>query len=151
MKVHRFMSNAEFQNLVAGKELCNMTNHRKKNGSRTTSIGFCFFTGDPDKEVHRLSGVVDLDVCVTFDVPENYLRKSFGMYLDEESTDMSKPMNYEDFMREARYKKVEEYCRCRYSLDAVTILGVTTKYASMYPPRSEYMKLIKPFLQGVKI
>lgn len=151
MIVHRFMGAQECRALLEGKTLYNPTNHRKKDGKRSSSIGFCFFTEEPDDAVHWLSGIVDLDYCVTMEVEDGYLLKSFGVYLDEERTDMSKPMNYEDFMREAKFKKRVEYCRCRYSRKDVKILGVTDKYYKMYPPRSAHQGLLKAMMSGVKI
>ena len=151
MEIHRFMSRREYELLAAGKELYNPTNHRKKDKKRTNSIGFCFFTENPDDAVHWLSGIVDLDVCVTMEVPDGWGVKSWGLYLDDEATDMSKPMNYQDFMREAKFKKRAEICRCRYSTKDVRIIDATDKYYSMYPPRSEHQHLIKAMLAGVKI
>lgn len=151
MIVHRFMSEQEAINLLEGKLLVNTTNHRKKYKRRTSSIGFCFFAENPDEAVHWLSGVVDLDYCVTMEVADGFLLKSFGLYLDEEKTDTSKPMNYQDFIREAKFKKREEYCRCRYSLKDVKILDITQKFKTMYPPRSEHKPLIAAMIAGVKI
>lgn len=151
MIVHRFMGKQEYLALLDGKELYNPTNHHKKHKMRTSSIGFCFFKEDPDEAVHWLSGIADLDYCVTMDVEDGFLLKSWGLYMDNEATDLSKPMNYQEFMREAKFKKREEFCRCRYSLKNVKILHVTDKYYKMYPPRSMHQHLLKAMLAGVRI
>lgn len=151
MIVHRFMSKQELSVLLAGKQLCNSTNHHKKFNRRTTSIGFCFFADDPDEAVHWLSGIVDLDYCVTMEVDDGFLLQSYGLYMDNETTDLSHPMNYDDFMKVAKFKKRTEYCRSRYSLTDVKILNVTDKYYTMYPPRAIQQDLIKAMLAGVKI
>ena len=49
------MSDAEFEVLTAGGRLMNATDHAKERGQLTDSIGFCFFTEDPDKAIHWLS------------------------------------------------------------------------------------------------
>lgn len=145
------MSTKEYLALLEGKELINQVNHHKKFKKRTSSIGFCFFTEPPDEAVHWLSGIVDLDYCVTMDVPDGFLLKSWGMYLDDEHVDLSKPMNYEDLMKSAKFLKRDEYCRCRYSLKDVKILAVTDKYYKMYPPRQSNAPFIKAMLAGQKI
>ena len=63
MKVHRFMSDAEYEVLLAGGKLMNGTVHGDRN--KSTSVGFCFFTEDPDKAIHWLSGCCYPDWCVT--------------------------------------------------------------------------------------
>lgn len=150
MIVHRFMSNAEYARLLEGKELYNNTGH-KKNGKRTSSVGFCFFTEDPEDAVHWLSGIVNLEQCVTMEIPDGFLIPSFGMYLDEDGTDLSRPMNYQELMSIAKFKKRTEYCRCRYSLKDVKVISATDKYYSKYPPIEYQQELIKAMLAGARI
>lgn len=140
----------EYKSLINGNVLVNFKQHNK-NGSRTSSIGFCFFKEDPDEAVHWLSGIADLDWCVTMEVEDKFLVKSWGLYLDEKNTDLSKPMNYEDFMRSAKFIRREEFCRCRYSNAQVRILSATDKYSTMYPPRSGNKPFIRAMIAGVKI
>ena len=78
MIVTRFMSRAEWDKLKAGETI---TNHRKHK-AKTTSVGFCFTEDSPEDAWVYLSGVVDAAVCVTFDFPDGYLRKSCGVYAD---------------------------------------------------------------------
>ena len=77
------MSDKEYNSLVAGDTLTNTTNHDAK-GQRSTSIGFCFFTEEPDKAIHWLSTIVCTDWCVTFDIPDQLLTKSRARYRDPE-------------------------------------------------------------------
>lgn len=81
MIVHRFMSDIEYKSLLTGTTLTNTTNHAA-NGQRSTSVGFCFFTEEPDKAIHWLSTIVCADWCVTFDIPDQLLTKSKGRYRD---------------------------------------------------------------------
>lgn len=83
MIVHRFMSDEEYRSLLAGETLTNKTNHAA-NGLRSTSVGFCFFTEEPDKAIHWLSTIVSTDWCVTFDIPVQLLTKSRARYRDPE-------------------------------------------------------------------
>lgn len=83
MIVHRFMSDLEYQRLMDGETLTNTTNHAA-NGQRSTSVGFCFFTEEPDKAIHWLSTIVCADWCVTFDIPDQMLTKSRARYRDPE-------------------------------------------------------------------
>lgn len=148
MTVHRFMSDQEYRALIGGKVLRNSTDHRKQNCCRTTSVGFCFFAEEPDESVHWLSGCVDLDWCVTLEVPDGYLVPSWGTYIDNEGIDLSRPMNYEELMRTAKFKRRSEYCRSVYSMRDVQIIAATDKYYTMYPSRSASNELIMAMLRA---
>ena len=78
MQVTRFMSREEWDKLKAGQTITNNRKHKAK----TTSVGFCFTEDSPEVAWKYLDGVVDADVCVTFDFPDGYLRKSYGVYAD---------------------------------------------------------------------
>ena len=75
------MSRKEWEAFQDGKILINETDHNK-NHSRSTSVGFCFTEDSPEDAWVYLAGVVDAAVCVTFDFPDGYLRKSCGVYAD---------------------------------------------------------------------
>ena len=77
------MSDIEYESLLTGTTLTNTTYH-SANGRRTTSVGFCFFTEEPDKAIHWLSTIVCADWCVTFDIPDQMLTKSRARYRDPE-------------------------------------------------------------------
>ena len=87
MILHRYMSEREFEAYTKGKTMRNDTKHGES--AKTTSVGFCFFPEEPE-EAHRwLRGIVCDDVCVTFDVPENMVKKSVGTYNDPDKSDNS--------------------------------------------------------------
>ena len=143
MIVHRFMSEAEYQSLLKGKVLCNSTNHRKK-GQKSSSIGFCFFVEDPEEAVHWLSGIVDLNWCVTLEVDDGFLIQSCGWYADESKMSLQRRLM---LGQQVPMMKKVEYCRCRYSLDDVKFLGATDKYYHIYPTKEEQKRLMAEFLK----
>lgn len=143
MIVHRFMSLKEYNALQSGKIITNNTIHAKK-GFKTTSKGFCFFEEDPDEAIHWLSGIVDLDVCVSFEIEEKLLAKTQGKYADSTKFDPSKVMHIGD---KIEYIVKNEYCRFWYCLDIVKILSATTKYRDLYPSKDELKKKMQEFLK----
>lgn len=81
MILHRFCSEKEFAAFMCGETLTNYKSHGAARGyAATTAVGFCFFDDDPEKAIHRLSGIVDVDVCMTVDVPEFAVRLCHGRY-----------------------------------------------------------------------
>lgn len=122
MILHRFMSEREFNDYQNGETMRNTTDHRK-NGEHTKSVGFCFFTEDPNDAIHWLSGIVTDDVCVTFDVPDDKVTKSSGIYRDHEKSDDSWGALFEDMLAAMSGEempnvvKIErtEYCCTEYS------------------------------------
>lgn len=150
MILHRFMSLQEYELLISGHELHNFKIH-SMDGCRTSSVGFCFFEEDPDVAVRWLGGIVCLDMCVTMEVPDKMCVKSWGLYLNAKDMDMSKPMNYDDLMRTAKFSRRTEFCCCRYSKRQVQIISATNKYSLMYPSRAEYQGMIDAMLRGEKI
>ena len=118
MIVHRFMSNKEYQRLMAGKTLTNTTKHAEV-GKKSTSIGFCFFTEKPEDAVHWLSFVADsLDWCVTLDIPEHLLHKSKGCYRDHERDSIE---YHATIWR-------TEWCLREYSLADVRVMAATDQW-----------------------
>lgn len=120
------MSDAEYKMLVAGRRLMNDTDHAKERGLLTDSIGFCFFTEDPDKAIHWLSGCCYPDHCVTLDIPDHMLHESTATYRDPERSDlMSGPI----IGGHLPTMQKREYCLTSYALsDGVTILADTEEY-----------------------
>ena len=143
MIVHRFMSEAEYQSLLNGEVLCNSTNHRNK-GQNSSSIGFCFFVEDPEEAVHWLSGIVDLNWCVTLEVDDSFLIQSYGWYADESKMSLQRRLM---LGQQVPMMKKVEYCRCRYSLDDVNFLCATDKYYHRYPTKDEQKLLMAEFLK----
>ena len=128
MTVHRFMSQQEFDMLIAGEVLENNTVHSEL-GRHSTSVGFCFFTEDPDEAIHRLSHIVCQDLCVTFFIPDHLLTESKGEYRDVENDDIDGMSLYDMFFTPPPSIWRKEYCLQRYSRKDVRIVDVTNKYA----------------------
>lgn len=143
------MSAGEFKYLMQGKTLINTTNHRKKGKRKTTSIGFCFFEEDPDEAVKWLSGIADLDFCVTFDVLDGYLLKTQGVYISPD-VDLTKPITLKEVQQQPMIVKTE-YCRTRYSALEASVIAYTDKYANRYPKREEQRKFIEHLLAGGRV
>ena len=127
MKVHRFMSDAEYEVLMAGGKLMNGTVHSDKN--KSTSVGFCFFTEDPDEAIHWLSGCCYPGWCVTLEFPAGYLNESVATYRDSEKDDLYSP----------KHKHIErkEYCTTQYDNRTAKVLCATQKYKDYADIRRE--------------
>lgn len=118
MIVHRFMSDREYKRLMAGETLTNTTVHASL-GRKSRSVGFCFFTEPPEKAIHWLSFNVDTDWCVTFDIPDNMLRKSKAHYRDPEHDSFEHPTS---IWR-------TEWCLQEYSIRTVRVIKADNQYA----------------------
>lgn len=130
MILHRFCSKKEFEAYQRGDMLINNTDHRVKRGNATSSVGFCFFVEDPEEAKHWLSGIVDFDYCITVEVDESDVRKSWGRYADSK-------------LEKAMIK--EEYCSKSYDNYRFRLLDATTKY-STYAPNHSLLKQMFPEL-----
>lgn len=120
MILHRFMSAREYEALMRGEVLRNEKRHWE-DGSKTTSIGFCFFPEEPRKAIRWLNGIVDADYCVTMDIPGQMLMSTKGRYRDVEK---DKGGSLGDCPETYR----TEYCTPEYSLEKVKVLHVTREY-----------------------
>ena len=132
MILHRFMSEAEYEVLIAGGKLMNATDHHKEHGRKTTSVGFCFFPEDPDKAIHWLSGVVNTEMCVTLDIDNSLLTESTGIYRDDEKDDIEGMSLLELMFTPAPKIERKEYCLTEYSLNVAKVLDATTKYQNYF-------------------
>ena len=132
MILHRFMSEAEYEVLIAGGKLMNATDHHKEHGRKTTSVGFCFFPEDPDKAIHWLSGVVNTEMCVTLDIDDSLLTESTGIYRDDEKDDIEGMSLFELMFTPAPQIERKEYCLTEYSLNVAKVLDATTKYQNYF-------------------
>lgn len=121
MRVHRFMSDAEYEVLMAGGRLMNGTVHSDK-GNKSTSVGFCFFTEDPDEAIHWLSGCCYPDWCVTLEFPAGYLNETTATYRDPKKDNLYSPAG--------KHKRIErkEYCTTQYDNRTAQVLSATQKY-----------------------
>lgn len=126
------MSSAEYEILIAGGKLTNTTDYHKERGNKTTSVGFCFFPEPPDKAIHWLSGIVNTEVCVTFDIDESLLTESTATYRDCEKHNIECMSIFDIIFSPAPVIERKEYCMTEYSLKEAKVLSATTEYRG-YP------------------
>lgn len=129
MILHRFCSMKEFEAYKRGEVLSNPTNHSLKRGGASTSVGFCFFSESPERAKHWLSGIVDIDVCITVEVNPSDVVQSRGRYLGTKNRVV--------------YKK--EFCTVDYDSRRFKLIDATTKY-STYAPNHSLLKQMFPEL-----
>lgn len=79
MRVTRFMSRAEWDALCSREKIYN----NRKHNAKTTSVGFCFTEDEPQVAWKYLGGIVDADVCVTFEFPDGFLTEATAKYADQ--------------------------------------------------------------------
>ena len=125
MILYRFMSREELRRLQAGQTVVNESRHK---GFKTEARGFCFTPDDPKEAIHWLSGNIDTEVCVTFDVPDGMMRKVQATYRDtSRELPIALPMNSKDVAGIQR----TEYCCTRYSLKQVRIVAVSSEFSGV--------------------
>lgn len=135
MILHRFCSSAEYDAFMRGEVLKNNTDHGARRGySVTSSIGFCFFSEDPEDAIHWLSGIVDLDYCLTFDIPDEMLSMSSARYRD-----VSTPLDASGVCLR------RDFWLRRYSADTVKLLYAVTSFRGYAPNASTLRKLYPLF------
>ena len=118
------MSEAEYDCLISGAKLMNATDH-SKSGHNTNSVGFCFFTEDPDEAIHWLNGPANPELCVTMEIPDTLLRESYGFYRDPTRDNLHSPVPNGGIPR----MRKTEYCTTQYSLaDGVRVIASTDRY-----------------------
>ena len=140
MIVHRFMSDREYQSLMAGETLTNTTIHAS-NHRVSTSIGFCFFTEQPKDAIKWLGGIVDTDWLVTFDIPEQMFSKSRARYRDPEKDKL--------ILGEPIMKWRTEWCLQEYSTCTVRIVNVTDQWANYIgKAEKEAIRIMQALLYG---
>ena len=122
MIVHRFMSETEYEGLIAGGKMMNGTIH-KDDGKKTTSVGFCFFVEDPEVAIHWLGGCCDPEWCVTMEFPDGYLTESVSTYRDAERDDLYIPVG-----KGHKTIKRKEYCCTCYDNKVAKIITSTQRY-----------------------
>lgn len=123
MILHRFCSKAEYDKFMAGETLVNDTDHGARRGyAVSTSVGFCFFAGDPEDWKHRLSGIVDFDVCITVEAPGPLIYISTGRY----------PVRTPDGRLDG-LRFYTEFCTRTYNNRDFKLLKADTSFSSYYP------------------
>ncbi len=129
MTLHRFCSQEEFDCYKRGELLINEKDHSKTRGTATTSVGFCWFTENPEKAKHRLSGIVDFDVCITVETDAANVMESKGRYV----------------VNGVRDTYLTEYCCTSYDNKRFRLVEATDKFKSYVPSFSD-LKKIAPWL-----
>lgn len=123
MQVTRFMSRLEWDKLQAGQTITNNRKHKAK----TTSVGFCFAEDEPQVAWKYLDGVVDAEVCVTFEFPDGFLTESKAQYADQR-----------DGAKFADLMDKREWCCTEYSLNDCEVVKVIDPFMD-----EDYRKLKK--------
>lgn len=80
MKLYRFCSHNELQQLMAGKTIHNSTDHYRNGEGGSISRGFCLTQDKPEEAWKYLKGIVTPDVCIRFDIDRQLLTASSGKY-----------------------------------------------------------------------
>lgn len=127
MQVTRFMSRKEWDAFQDGKILINETDHYKGGKGGSLSVGFCFTQDSPEDAWVYLAGVVDAAVCVVFDFPDGYLRKSYGVYADH-----SEGAKFEDKVLKT------EWCCVKYHRSIAKVVNVIDPFKG-----DEYKETLK--------
>lgn len=109
MKAYRYMSIKEFLKMSAGVPMVHCGHFKAK----TNSEGFCFlpkiiiahsgkekYTFSPEESIVFLHGIVTNDILVEFEITNDLLIESFGIY--------SNPFTYD-------YMSITEYCTKTYN------------------------------------
>ncbi len=125
MILHRFCSQEEFDSYKRGELLINEKCHSKTRGTATTSVGFCWFTENPEKAKHRLSGIVDFDVCITVETDAANVKESKGSYVVNGVT-----------------VYLTEYCCTSYDNKRFRLVEATDKFKSYAPNFSDLKKVM---------
>lgn len=135
MILNRFCSQREFAAYMRGETLTNYKSHGAIRGRDvTTAVGFCFFDDDPKKAIHRLSGIVDVDQCITVDVPDYAVKVCRGRY-----TNWVRPGVPDGVVM------LPEYCTFSYDKTVFKLVSHTDKYKTYCPNASDFLQLL-PFL-----
>ena len=126
MKLIRFMGSEELRKYLNGETLTNTTEWRAA-GQASDSMGFCFFDDSepPEKRLSYVSGVVDTELVVTFEVvpfAKIDLHEGFGRYRDTEK-DMPTLEELLTFTN-IKFKKVREYSLMEYNNQILSLLKV---------------------------
>ena len=140
MILHRFCSKEEYEKYMAGEKLVNNKIHSEERGSATTAIGFCFFIEDPEKAKHWLSGIVDFDYCLTFQVPKDAVNFCHGRYAN-----WIKPG-----VRDGSIIRVE-YCCQEYDNKTFKLLNASDKFRTYAPNARDVNAFFEEFKKGIAV
>lgn len=127
MKLIRFMSIEEFIKYLNGEKMNSKTQWSAI--SKSNSVGICFFPADPPPEerMHYLSGVVDFELVIEFEIiGACHLRMGFGFYRDP---DEELPENLEAFFdTPVKSLKVHEYSMDQYDRKHLKVTRIGRPY-----------------------
>lgn len=133
MILHRFCSQREFDAYMRGETLRNDKDHGAVRGyDASTAVGFCFFTDDPKDAVHRLSGIVDLDQCITVEAPHTAVYLCHGRY-----PNWVRPGIQEGTTR------ITEFCTHHYNREQFRLISHTSEF-STYAPNASGLRYLFP-------
>ena len=135
MILHRFMSDAEYRKLIGGEVLRNTTDHGAR-GTHSEAVGFCFFAEDPKDAREWMSGIVKMDWCVTFDVPDTMVKARRATYRDVEADRANEDGDWFSWMfgpmldpDSIPTMQRTDYCCTEYSKDTFRIVSATEEFA----------------------
>ena len=132
--LHRFCSSEEFEAFARGEVLTNTTEHLAC-GRCSTAVGFCFFTQNPDRAIHWLSGLVDLDYCITLEAPVDAVCIARGRYGNPDTDPITSILR-------------DEYCTTSYGKSlGFRLVSATTRFRNYCPNRRDLVRLF-PSLYG---
>lgn len=144
LRLHRFMSKAEYIMYQSGEILHNNTDHYRNGKGGSTSKGFCFFIGNVREWAHRLNGLVSFDVLLTVEFNgvdlDGDVYISSGVYADNPSAEYPKRKLY------------REVCTTAYSRESMRFISADFSYSidprffsKMYA-QAKILKRIPPFI-----
>ena len=139
MILHRFCSKEEYEKYMAGEKLVNNKDHGAERGYHvTTAVGFWFFVEDPEKAKHWLSGIVDLDYCLTFETSHANVFLCKGRYADWK----------EGVNPPGRILRTEFCCR-EYDNKTFKLIKASTEFRGYAPNATEVNEFINELKKGL--
>lgn len=143
MKVFRFMCKKEFENYRNGINLINAKEHEGK----TNSVGFCFLDYEeytPERAMHFLTGIVDLDVCAVFETDVE-LDKTWGIYAKPLEECVKPESSLFEILMEAlaganEKMEINEFCTKNYNNNSFKLIKYTENLAEAWNPLEEQKK-----------
>ena len=123
MKLYRYMSVNECNQLVRGETLTNTTDHSSTRGTASTAKGFSFGIGGSEqakKDLRRLRGIIRAERLLVFEPKDiSKFTPCQGRYVDYEKID-SEGKCVDDYpLGGEPFRMFDEYCIESYSLDDI--------------------------------
>lgn len=127
MRYVRFMGQKELNEYLAGKCLMNTTDWSK--GSKSNSVGFCFFDDSeaPEERMEYLTGVVSMEIVAVFEPIEDVrFKESSGLYRDPKQ-DVPESL-WEALFAPITMQQVKEYSLTQYSRHSLRLVAYGKPY-----------------------